>query len=275
MSPQAAKELRGLSTTEVRDSASAHQTVTTMPTIVVLLTAVAVAWVVTVMRLAGMDGAPGADPGPLGFYASTWTVMMVAMMLPSALPSVAARPNTSERALFALGYLGVWALAGLPAYAALKLGHQLDGGLFGWHHAGRPTAATLLLLAAAYELTPAKRRSLARCNTNRPTPDGPQSALRGGIANAVNCVICCCGLMVALFALGEMNLTWMLIFTAVIAGEKLAPWRTTTTTIAATLLLTLGIGLAASPRTVPSLTIPTKSTAMPTMARGTDATARR
>jgi hypothetical protein len=45
------------------------------------LTAIAaLAWVATAVRMAGMDAGPGTDPGSLGFYLSTWTVMMAAMM---------------------------------------------------------------------------------------------------------------------------------------------------------------------------------------------------
>ena len=41
-------------------------------------------WLLTGERMAGMDEGPGTDPGSLGFFVSAWTVMMAAMMLPSA-----------------------------------------------------------------------------------------------------------------------------------------------------------------------------------------------
>jgi hypothetical protein len=34
------------------------------------------------LRMGGMDAGPGTNPGALGFYISTWVVMMAAMMLP-------------------------------------------------------------------------------------------------------------------------------------------------------------------------------------------------
>jgi len=67
--------------------------------------------------------------------------------------------GAGRRTAFAAGYLAAWVLAGLFCYAALRLG-RLQGGFFGWDRAGRPTAAAVLLAAAAFELTPLKRQSL-------------------------------------------------------------------------------------------------------------------
>src|ERR1700716_2559930 len=47
-----------------------------------------VAWWMTDLRMAGMDAGPGTDPGALGFYVTTWVVMMAAMMFPSVAPMV-------------------------------------------------------------------------------------------------------------------------------------------------------------------------------------------
>ena len=48
----------------------------------------AIAWWATDLRMAGMDAGPGTDPGALGFYVTTWVVMMAAMMFPSIAPMV-------------------------------------------------------------------------------------------------------------------------------------------------------------------------------------------
>src|SRR5205085_11767973 len=53
-----------------------------------LVVLAAVAWWVTDRRMAGMDAGPGTDPGALGFYVTTWIVMMAAMMFPSIAPMV-------------------------------------------------------------------------------------------------------------------------------------------------------------------------------------------
>ena len=46
-----------------------------------------------------------------------------------------------------------------------------------------------------------------------------------GVRHGAWCLGCCWALMVALFALGAMSLTWMAVLAALIAAEKLLPWR--------------------------------------------------
>jgi predicted metal-binding membrane protein len=43
-------------------------------------------WAVTDERMHGMDAGPGTDLGTLGFFLTTWVVMMSAMMFPSIAP---------------------------------------------------------------------------------------------------------------------------------------------------------------------------------------------
>lgn len=69
------------------------------------------AWWWTVNRMAGMDAGPGAALGTLGWFTSSWAVMMAAMMLPSFGPTLGAYATftrglqPSRRPLFAAGYL--------------------------------------------------------------------------------------------------------------------------------------------------------------------------
>ena len=51
-------------------------------TLVVLLAAVVVAWIVTLQRMRGMDAGPGTDLGALSWYLGIWVTMTAAMMLP-------------------------------------------------------------------------------------------------------------------------------------------------------------------------------------------------
>ena len=68
--------------------------------------------------------------------------------------------------------------------------------------------------------------------------------------------------MAALFALGVMSVGWMVLVAALIATEKLLPWRTVATRGVAVLLTVLAVGVAFAPEHVPGLTIPGSPAAM-------------
>ncbi len=243
----------------------------------ILLVLAVIAWVVTDLRMAGMDAGPGTDPGAFGFYISTWVVMMAAMMFPSIAPMVLTfrgmsrgQSGAGATALFVTGYVLVWGLSGLIGYTVLKLGRSVDGGLFAWHRAGRWTAVAVLLIAAIYEFTPAKNACLTRCRSPiaflvGSWKPGRSGALRMGFEHGGWCLGCCWALMAALFALGAMSLTWMLLVGALIAAEKLLPWRSASTAGVAVVLAALALGIAASPSSVPALTVPGSPAAMRAM----------
>jgi hypothetical protein len=62
--------------------------------------------------------------------------------------------------------------------------------------------------------------------------------------------------MAALFAVGIMSVTWMALTAALIAIEKILPWRQLATYGVAAVLLVLGLLLLVHPAAVPALTIP-------------------
>jgi predicted metal-binding membrane protein len=228
----------------------------------------------TDLRMGGMDAGPGTDPGALGFYVTTWVVMMAAMMFPSIAPMVlmyvGLQRGRRERGLsapvgatagFVSGYLVVWTAVGLVGYAVLTLGRELDGGFFAWDRAGRWASVAVLLVAAAYEFTPLKAACLTRCRGPlgflvSEWRDGRLGALRMGIVHGGWCIGCCWALMAALFALGAMSLAWMIVIAILIAVEKMLPWRGAATVGVAAVLVGLAIGVAAAPGHVPGLTVP-------------------
>src|SRR5437870_12938158 len=65
----------------------------------IVLAVAGVAWAAMVQQSRSMAGMAGMDMGlgPIESFAATWVVMMAAMMLPSALPAVAASARTAER----------------------------------------------------------------------------------------------------------------------------------------------------------------------------------
>lgn len=119
-----------------------------------------------------MDNGPWTGLGTLGWFLGIWVVMMGAMMFPSVSPTAAlyarmtkARSGISPL-LFALGYLVTWAAVGALAFAVALAGGRIAGDVLSWDRAGRwVAAATLLLIAATYELTPLKDVCLGNCRS--------------------------------------------------------------------------------------------------------------
>jgi predicted metal-binding membrane protein len=97
---------------------------------------------------------------------------------------------------------------------------------------------------------------------------GRLGALQMGAKNGAWCVGCCWALMAALFALGVMSIVWMAFVAALIAAERLLPWKGTAVRAVAVVLAVLGIAVAFAPEKVPGLTIPGAPDAMPAMTMG-------
>jgi predicted metal-binding membrane protein len=231
----------------------------------------ALGWVWSAHAMSGMDAGPWSGLGSLGWFLGTWVVMMAAMMLPSVAPTIALYTRLTKARtplspwLFAAGYLLTWAAAGLIAFAIGTTAHALLGEALSWDRSGRTLAGATLVVGAAYELSPLKDVCLGRCRSPLGAllgswRDGRWGALRMGTRNGAWCVGCCWALMASLFALGVMSLTWMALVAAIIAVEKLLPWRRVVTFGTAAVLLALGILLLAAPGALPGLTTPSGMT---------------
>jgi hypothetical protein len=79
-----------------------------------------------------------------------------------------------------------------------------------------------------------------------------------GLEHGGWCVGCCWALMAALIAVGVMSVGWMIFVAALIATEKLLPWKALANRGVAILLALLGLGVAFTPERVPGLTVPTR-----------------
>jgi predicted metal-binding membrane protein len=188
-----------------------------------------------------MSGMSMVSPWTAGRFVMTfamWWVMMVAMMLPSAAPTIllyarAASGNAAVRPateMFLAGYLVVW---GLFSLLATVLQAMLD-----WMHllaqmemalASRTLSGVLLISAGIYQLSPFKQACLTHCRgpadfISRHFKPGKAGALRMGMVHGVYCVGCCWLLMILLFAGGIMNLAWIGFLTLLVAVEKLLPF---------------------------------------------------
>jgi predicted metal-binding membrane protein len=236
-----------------------------------LLVLAALAWWWTVQRMAGMGAAPGTGLGSLGWFTGSWAVMMAAMMLPSLAPTLSAyaaaasrRPAPDRWLLFAAGYLLVWTAVGVCAYGVFELGGSVLGSTLAWNHGGHWASAGVLAIAAAYQLTPMKQACLSRCR-GQLTAAAPSSPVIMGLRAGGWCVGCSWALMVGLFALGVMSITWMVVIAALIALEKAGPWRSSARVAGATVLALLALGIFVAPAAVPGLVLPGSPMAMHAM----------
>ena len=271
--------------------------------VALLLVLACAGWALTGDRMSGMDAGPGTDLGGLGWFTGVWLTMMAAMMLPAVAPMVLAHARFQEarreggrasalgvNAAFVAGYLGAWTAAGVLGYAIFDGLRSLDLGFLGWEDAGRYVAGAVIVAAALYQLTAAKDACLRHCRTpsmllERWRP-GRLGALRMGVEHGGVCIACCWPLMAALFALGVMSVAWMAFVAALIAAERLLPWKRPAVRAVAVVLAVLGLAVAFAPEKVPGLTIPGSPDAMPAMtsahasqpscavARGIDSSAR-
>jgi predicted metal-binding membrane protein len=202
-----------------------------------MLGVAAVCWVVAVRQMAGMDMGVATKLGSLGFFIAVWVVMMAAMMLPGAAPTVArqvqARAGVRVVPRFLVSYLAVWALVGLAVYAVYR------------PH-GTSAAAAVVIAAGLYELTPLKRHFRGRCH----------ASVRSGIVFGLDCVGSSIGLMLMLLALGVMSVAWMAVIALVIAAQKLLPPKAAIDVVLGLAIVGFGILIVISPSSVPGLTPP-------------------
>jgi predicted metal-binding membrane protein len=187
---------------------------TTAPSVVVLAGVAGASWVL--LFAIGDEMPMGA-----GLWLGAWTVMMAAMMLPSAAPLVllyGRRSDTLASTLLMAGYLLTWAFVGLAAYAVdMRLPDPGNGAV-----------AAVLIAAGIYQFTPLKSACLRRCRSPvdflvTHWQAGRLGALRIGLEHGAYCVGCCWALMAVLVVAGAMGLVWVVAIAAAVAAEKLLP----------------------------------------------------
>ena len=235
--------------------------------VALLFALAALAWWWTADRMQNMDTSPGTGLGTLAWFIGVWVVMMAAMMLPSVSPTVALYSRMMRRRspvaplVFTAGYFVAWGATGLAAFGIFELARHALGAQLAWDHAGRWVAGGALLAAAVYEVTPLKNVCLGKCRSSfgfllGSWRDGIGGGFQMGLRHGAWCIGCCWALMVSLFALGVMSLTWMGFVAGLIAVEKTLPWSRVVTWGTAAVLLAVGVTLLAAPHALPGFTIP-------------------
>lgn len=186
------------------------------------------AWGVTLARSSSMD-AMEMGLGSIGPFVASWTVMMTAMMLPSATPLMFAFARNAEgrrgwqaaTALVGVSYLGVWLAFGVVCYLLYNaIGMPwADQGVIG---------GAALVIAGLYAFTPVKRACEAWCRELRvlhgPLPfDVMRGALVAGVRYGLSCLGCSAAVMLAMVLIGLSNVVWMIALSAVMLISRLAP----------------------------------------------------
>jgi predicted metal-binding membrane protein len=204
----------------------------------------------------GMDGQPG-----LGWLVGMWTVMMIAMMLPSAAPTILLFAVISRRrrvegrpavpvTVFTFGYLLVWTL-----YASVAAGAQWElhrrALLSPAMAAASPLLGGGLLVAAGlYQWMPLKGACLSQCRSPlgffaAEWREGARGALTMGMRHGAFCVGCCWLLMALLFVSGVMNVLWVAGIAGFVLVEKLVPAGRALGRVAGLALVAWGVRLMA------------------------------
>jgi predicted metal-binding membrane protein len=168
----------------------------------------------------------------------SWVLMTVAMMGPAALIAIRHTGLNSLRwrrrraiAEFSAAYLTVWIAFGLLAQVASTFVPGVPGPAM---------LATVLAAAAAWQLSPFKRRFLRGCHRSFPLPPrgwrAEKGALRFGLRNGLYCFGTCWCLMLVMVAAPGGQLLWTAGLTGIITAERLLPRPRNTTRVAAAML---------------------------------------
>lgn len=187
--------------------------------------------------MAGMPGMAAAPQWPL--VAGMWFAMMIAMMVPSAAPTIllyaqAHRQSVSSAgppptAAFLAGYLVCWLGFSLLAAAlqwwleASAIASPVTMALESYE-----ARAAILVGAGFYQLTPLKDACLGKCRSpaqfiSRHYRPGTLGALHLGLVHGAFCLGCCWLLMALLFVGGVMNLAWIVALAGIVVVEKYGP----------------------------------------------------
>jgi predicted metal-binding membrane protein len=209
-------------------------------------------------------GEPGGlTPAGIAIFVAGWTLMSVAMMLPTAFPLVRVFLTITSRSAVLLAwlcaaYLGVWALFGVAAVCVDAVLHRVLGDPAGLATASARLPGALLLGAGLFQFSPLKYACMRECRS----PVGfvvqhwrggsrVGRALRLGALHGLYCVGCCWALMLLMFAVGGVHLGWMLGLAGVMFVEKTLPWGRRVTWATGVALSVWGVALLAAVPGVP------------------------
>jgi len=168
-----------------------------------------------------------------------WTVMMVAMMTPSAAPMVLQFASIHRKrqnqhssivaviTFFVFGYFVVWMV--FSGFATLAQWWLHSAALLSSDMVVRSRTAggVLLVVAGVFQWSGLKHRCLNNCRSPigfffNEWREGQAGAIAMGIRHGGYCLGCCFLLMATLFVAGIMNVLWVGLLAALVLIEKLS-----------------------------------------------------
>src|SRR5262245_15106022 len=202
-------------------------------------------------------------------FVADWLVMMVAMMLPTALPMILTfhRVQAANRQprdafvstwVFVAAYSLVWAFSGLAASFGMQVAKAAAVRLAVPPTTAAQVGGAIIVVAGIYQLTPLKDVCLSKCREPldfivTSWRDGATSALEMGLLHGAYCLGCCWFLLVILFPLGiMMDVVAMAAVTLIIFAEKTLPWSRLAPYVTAGALVLYGALVITSPQLLPT-----------------------
>lgn len=172
-------------------------------------------------------------------FVTGWTLMTIAMMLPTSLPLIVmfqhltqSRPDYKRLvALLIFGYLSVWIVFGAIAHIGDLMIHEIVHRITWLEANDWVISAGLFCVAGLYQFTPLKYTCLDKCRSplsflteHWQGRSQRKQAFLLGIHHGLYCLGCCWSLMLLMFVVSAGNLAWMLLLGMVMASEKNLPW---------------------------------------------------
>jgi len=168
---------------------------------------------------------------------SMWAVMMIAMMLPSALPMISnyhyvcikrGQSAYINSCIFTAAYLLIWLFFSVFLTLLQWFFHGLNWLSPMMDNQNSVFATGLFFIAGVYQFTEFKQNCLKYCQTPigfllNHWQDGYKGAFTMGLKHGMTCLGCCWAQMLLMFALGVMNILAMALLTLFICLEKLLP----------------------------------------------------
>lgn len=171
---------------------------------------------------------PGQSwPGAAAAFVGMWTVMMVAMMLPSLVPVLLRHRQVPGRAaVLIVGYFFVWASLGALVFAVGATLAAVEMREAEVARAVPLVGAAVVVIAAAFHVARWMSRNRASGRDARlrgltwPAGTGATGAWRYGLRLGIDSAYCCSSLMMILLVVGLMDLRAMGAATVAITVER-------------------------------------------------------